>query len=140
MMNKPIIYFLCTGNSCRSQMAEAWGKHYLGEKWDVYSAGIEAHGVNPNAVKAMEEVDIDITEQTSDTIDSSILEKADLVVTLCGHANDVCPATPKDKKRVHWGFEDPAKAEGLDEAKWNVFQRVRDEIGERIRTFSETGK
>ncbi|MDG5788009.1 arsenate reductase (thioredoxin) [Evansella sp. AB-P1] len=139
-MTKQIIYFLCTGNSCRSQMAEAWGKKYLGNKYDVYSAGIEAHGVNPKAVKAMNEVQIDISDQTSDTIDQDLLEKADLVVTLCGHANDVCPATPPNKERVHWGFDDPAKAEGTDEEKWAVFQRVRDEIGDRIKTYAETGK
>ncbi|WP_078551237.1 arsenate reductase (thioredoxin) [Bacillus alkalicellulosilyticus] len=139
-MSKPIIYFLCTGNSCRSQMAEGWGKTYLGDKYEVYSAGIEAHGVNPNAVKAMAEVDVDITNQTSDTIDPEILQKADLVVTLCGHANDVCPATPPNKERVHWGFDDPAKAEGTEEEKWAFFQRVRDEIGDRIKQFGETGK
>ncbi|WP_209121932.1 arsenate reductase (thioredoxin) [Alkalihalobacillus sp. BA299] len=139
-MSKPIIYFLCTGNSCRSQMAEGFGKKYLGDKWDVYSAGIEAHGVNPNAIKAMKEVDVDISEQTSDVIDPEILNKADMIVTLCGHANDVCPATPPNKERVHWGFDDPAKAEGTDEEKWAFFQRVRDEIGERIQNFAETGK
>ncbi|CAH2463017.1 MULTISPECIES: arsenate reductase (thioredoxin) [Bacillus cereus group] len=134
MENKKIIYFLCTGNSCRSQMAEAWGKKYLGDKWNVLSAGIEAHGVNPNAVKAMKEVDIDITDQTSDIIDRDILDKADLVVTLCGHANDVCPTTPPHVKRVHWGFDDPAGQE------WSVFQKVRDEIGGRIKKFAETGE
>ncbi|MDT8859543.1 arsenate reductase (thioredoxin) [Alkalihalobacillus sp. MEB130] len=139
-MSKPIIYFLCTGNSCRSQMAEGWGKKSLGDKYDVYSAGIEAHGVNPNAVKAMAEAGVDISSQTSDTIDPDILKKADLVVTLCGHANDVCPATPPNKDRVHWGFDDPAKAEGTEEEKWAFFQRVRDEIGDRIQTFGETGK
>ncbi|WP_088103668.1 arsenate reductase (thioredoxin) [Halalkalibacter urbisdiaboli] len=139
-MSKPIIYFLCTGNSCRSQMAEGWGKKLLGDRYEVYSAGIEAHGVNPNAVKAMAEVGIDISNQTSDTIDRDILQKADLVVTLCGHANDVCPATPPNKDRVHWGFDDPAKAEGTDEEKWAFFQRVRDEIGERIKRYGETGK
>jgi arsenate reductase (thioredoxin) len=139
-MAKPIIYFLCTGNSCRSQMAEAFGKKYLQDKYEVYSAGIEAHGVNPKAVKAMKEVGIDIQDQTSDTIDQELLQEASLVVTLCGHANDVCPATPPNKERVHWGFDDPAKAEGSDEEKWAVFQRVRDEIGQRIKTFAETGK
>ncbi len=133
-MAKPIIYFLCTGNSCRSQMAEGFGHHYLGDKYDVYSAGIEAHGVNPNAIKAMKEVDIDITNQTSDVIDKDILEKADLVVTLCGHANDVCPATPPHKTREHWGFDDPAGKE------WSEFQRVRDEIAARIKRFAETGE
>lgn len=137
---KKTIYFLCTGNSCRSQMAEGWAKKYLGDTWDVFSAGIEAHGVNPNAVKAMNEVGIDISNQTSDVIDLNILEKADLVVTLCGHANDVCPVTPKDKERVHWGFDDPAKAEGTEEEKWMFFQQVRDEIGVRIKRFAELGQ
>lgn len=139
-MTKPVLYFLCTGNSCRSQMAEGWGKHYLSGEWDVHSAGIEAHGVNPKAVEAMKEVDIDISGHTSDTIDQELLQKADLVVTLCGHANDVCPATPPDKEREHWGFDDPAKAEGTEEEKWAVFQRVRDEIGGRIKQFQEIGK
>jgi thioredoxin type arsenate reductase len=134
MENKKTIYFLCTGNSCRSQMAEAWGKQYLGDKWNVYSAGIEAHGVNPNAIKAMNEVNIDITNQTSDIIDANILNSADLVVTLCSHADAVCPSTPPHVNRVHWGFDDPAGKE------WSEFQRVRDEIGERIKRFSETGE
>ncbi|YCA43401.1 arsenate reductase (thioredoxin) [Bacillus sp. JZ8] len=139
-MSKKTIYFLCTGNSCRSQMAEGWGKKYLGESWNVYSAGIEAHGLNPRAVKAMKEVDVDISNQTSDIIDKSILNSADLVVTLCGDAADKCPMTPKNVKREHWGFDDPAKAEGTDEEKWAFFQRVRDEIKERIETFSNEGK
>lgn len=136
MSDKKIMYFLCTGNSCRSQMAEGFGKKYL-KGWEVYSAGIEAHGVNPKAVKAMKEVEIDISDHTSDTIDSELLNKADMVVTLCGHANDVCPTTPPHVKREHWGFDDPAQAEGSEKEKWAVFQRVRDEIGERIKTFAE---
>ncbi|QKS71810.1 arsenate reductase (thioredoxin) [Paenalkalicoccus suaedae] len=139
-MAKPIIYFLCTGNSCRSQMAEGFGKHYLSDKWDVYSAGIEAHGVNPNAVRAMKEAGVDISNQTSDTIDPELLDKADFVVTLCGHANDVCPATPPHKERAHWGFDDPAQATGSEEEKWAFFERVRDEIAARIETFASTGK
>lgn len=139
-MSKKTLYFLCTGNSCRSQMAEGWGKKYLGESWNVYSAGIEAHGLNPNAVKAMKEVDVDISNQTSDIIDKSILNSADLVVTLCGDAADKCPMTPPHVKREHWGFDDPAKAEGTDEKKWAFFQRVRDEIEERIEKFSKEGK
>lgn len=139
-MHKKILYFLCTGNSCRSQMAEGWGKKYLSEEWQVLSAGIEAHGVNPKAVKAMNEVGIDLSTQSSDTIDSEILANADLVVTLCGDAADNCPLTPPHVKRVHWGFDDPAKAEGTDEEKWAFFQRVRDEIGVRIESFSKTGK
>ncbi|NEU30663.1 arsenate reductase (thioredoxin) [bacterium LRH843] len=133
-MSKKIIYFLCTGNSCRSQMAEGWAKGYLGDEWSVYSAGIEAHGLNPNAIIAMKEAGIDITSQTSDVIDRNILHNADLVVTLCGDAADKCPVTPPHVKREHWGFNDPTGKE------WSEFQRVRDEIGERIKRFSETGK
>lgn len=139
-MSKKIIYFLCTGNSCRSQMAEGWGKRYLGDEWEVLSAGIEAHGLNPKAVKAMNEIGIDITTQTSDMINMETLNNADFVVTLCGDAADKCPMTPPHVKRDHWGFEDPAKAEGTDEEKWTTFQRVRDEVGERIKRFAETGK
>ena len=140
MSNKKSIYFLCTGNSCRSQMAEGFGKKHLGETYDVYSAGIEAHGLNPNAVKAMKESGIDISNQTSDKIDMELLNNADFVVTLCGDANDKCPVTPPHVKRDHWGFDDPAKAEGTEEEKWAFFQRVRDEIEERIARFANEGR
>ncbi|MFS0722257.1 arsenate reductase (thioredoxin) [Paenibacillus sp. 1P07SE] len=138
-MNKKIIYFLCTGNSCRSQMAEGFGHQHLGEEYDVYSAGIEAHGLNPKAVKAMAEKGIDISQQTSDVIDPEILNKADVVITLCGDANDKCPMTPPHVTRYHWGFDDPAKATGADEEKWAVFQRVRDQIEARIQRFAAEG-
>ncbi len=140
MMEKKTIYFLCTGNSCRSQMAEGWAQKYLGDRWNVYSAGIEAHGLNPKAVQAMNEIGIDISGQTSDIIDPALLNSADLVVTLCGDAADKCPITPPHVRREHWGFDDPAKAKGTEEEKWSVFQRVRDEVEARIRKFAETGK
>lgn len=139
-MTNKIIYFLCTGNSCRSQMAEGWAKQYLNEEWVVKSAGIEAHGLNPKAVQAMNEVGIDISNQTSDLIHTETLHQAELVVTLCGDAADKCPVTPPHVKRVHWGFEDPAKATGSEAEKWGTFQRVRDEIGERIKRFAENGE
>ncbi len=139
-MNKKTLYFLCTGNSCRSQMAEGFGKQILGESFDVYSAGIEAHGLNPKAVKAMNEVGVDISGQTSELIDPEILNKADFVITLCGDANDNCPVTPSHITRWHWGFDDPARAVGTEEEKWAVFQRVRDEIEKRIQDFATTGK
>lgn len=138
--NKKIIYFLCTGNSCRSQMAEGFGKKHLNDRFDVYSAGIEAHGLNPNAVKAMAEKDIDISRQTSDIINPEILNNADYVVTLCGDAHDKCPMTPPHVNRAHWGFADPAKATGTDAEKWAVFQQVRDDIEERIKRFAEQGE
>lgn len=134
---KKILYFLCTGNSCRSQMAEGFAKKLLPTDWTVKSAGIEAHGLNPKAVKAMQEVQIDITTQTSDVIDPQILNQATLVVTLCGDAADKCPVTPPHVKREHWGFTDPAKATGTEEEKWAVFQDVRDAIQKRIQDFVE---
>lgn len=99
-MTNKTIYFICTGNSCRSQMAEGWGKSLLGEGWNVYSAGIETHGVNPKAIQAMKEVDIDISEQTSDLIDNNILKQSDLVVTLCSDADNNCPTIPASVKRT----------------------------------------
>nr|ACL68351.1 ArsC [Bacillus sp. UWC] len=134
-MTKNTLYFLCTGNSCRSQMADGWAQKLLPEDWEVYSAGIEKHGVNPNAIKAMNEVGIDISHHTSDLINPDILNKATLVVTLCGDAADKCPMTPPGVRREHWGFEDPAKATGTEEEKWAVFQQVRDAIGARIEQF-----
>jgi arsenate reductase len=134
-MEKKTLYFLCTGNSCRSQMAEGFAKKYLSD-WNIKSAGIEAHGLNPMAVKAMAEVGIDISNQTSDTIDHNILNNATLVVTLCEDAADKCPVTPPHVKREHWKFDDPAKASGTEEEKWLVFKTVRDAIEERIRLFA----
>ena len=139
-MSKKTIYFLCTGNSCRSQMAEGFAKKILGDRFNVYSAGIEAHGLNPKAVEVMKEKGIDISKQTSDVIDPKILNKADYVITLCGDANDKCPMTPPHVNRQHWGFDDPAKATGTEEEKWAVFRRVRDQIEERIRRFAEETK
>ncbi|RYL93513.1 arsenate reductase (thioredoxin) [Sporolactobacillus sp. THM7-4] len=136
-MSKKIIYFLCTGNSCRSQMAEGFGKKYLGDQFDVRSAGIETHGLNPNAVKAMQEVGIDISNQKSKLIDMNLLNEAYLVVTLCGDAEERCPNTPPHVRREHWGFDDPARAEGTEAEKWAVFQRVRDGIEKRIKQFAE---
>ncbi len=98
-MDKKTIYFICTGNSCRSQMAEGWGKKILGDEWQVYSGGIEAHGVNPKAIEAMKEVGIDISNHTSNLIDNTILNQSDLVVTLCSDADQNCPVLPPNVKK-----------------------------------------
>ena len=136
-MTKKLLYFLCTGNSCRSQIAEGFGKKYLGDEWEVKSAGIEAHGLNPRAVKTMAEAGIDISGQTSDILDEETMNRADFIVTLCGDAADRCPMTPPSIRREHWGFDDPAKASGTEEEIMAEFRRVRDEIGKRIRRFEE---
>lgn len=111
-----------------------------GRGFEVYSAGIETHGLNPKAVKVMAEKGIDISNQTSDMIDPELLKKADFVITLCGDANDKCLMTPPHVHRDHWGFDDPAKTEGTEEEIWEVFRRVRDEIEERIIQFAEAEK
>lgn len=136
-MSKKLLYFLCTGNSCRSQIAEGFGKKYLGDEWEVKSAGVEAHGLNPRAVKTMAEAGIDISGQTSDILDMETMNRSDFIVTLCGDAADRCPMTPPSIRREHWGFDDPAKATGTEEEIMAEFRRVRDEIGERIRKFAE---
>lgn len=122
------ILFLCTGNSCRSQMAEGWAKHLRAEQVDAYSAGIEKHGLNPTAVKVMGEAGVDISEQRSKTIDELPVSEFDWVVTLCGHADETCPHFSGKKK--HIGFDDPPRlAENLPAAeKLQVYRQVRDEI------------
>lgn len=128
-MTKKTIYFICTGNSCRSQMAEGWAKQILADDWNVYSAGIETHGVNPKAIEAMKEVVIDISNHTSDLIDNNIIKNSNLVVTLCSDADVNCPSLPTNVKKEHWGFDDPAGKP------WSEFQRVRDEIKIAIENF-----
>ena len=103
------ILFLCTGNSCRSQMAEGWAKHIWGNKYNFYSAGTEKHGLNPRAVKAMLENGVDISKHFSKTIDDLPNIQFDLVITVCGHANENCPLLPGAPLLLHVGFDDPPK-------------------------------
>ncbi|MGP4071526.1 arsenate reductase (thioredoxin) [Piscibacillus sp. B03] len=137
MSEKPVLYFLCTGNSCRSQMAEGLGKEILGDKWEVHSAGIEAHGLNPKAVEMMNEISIDISNQESSIIDSDLLNRTNLVITLCGDARENCPVLSPNVESEHWGLVDPAKAEGTEEEVNQVFREVRDEIKRRITELKE---
>mgnify|MGYP001466411315 CR=1 FL=1 len=141
MEKQPLVYFLCTGNSCRSQMAEGFLKALGGDRYEARSAGLEAHGLNPRAVRVMKEAGVDISSHTSDVIDPDILNRADYVITLCGHADEHCPviANPNVMK-WHWGFDDPAKATGTEEEIMESFRRVRDAIQVRIQTFLAEGK
>ncbi|MEE8824336.1 glutaredoxin arsenate reductase [Lentilactobacillus sunkii] len=132
-MAQKIIYFLCTGNSCRSQMAEGFARKYLPEGYLALSAGIEKHGVNSRAVQVMAEAGVDISKQTSKLIDRDILNQSYLVVTLCDDAEERCPVTPPQVKREHWGFPDPAKATGTDAQKLAAFRSVRDGISKKIK-------
>ncbi|AEO27026.1 TPA: arsenate reductase (thioredoxin) [Listeria monocytogenes] len=127
------IYFLCTGNSCRSQMAEGYAHKLLPKsQFEIRSAGIETHGLNPKAVKVMAEDGIDISEQTSDLLDMSYFNKADLIVTLCGDAKDKCPVIPKGKEHFHWNLSDPAKASGSEEEILAQFRKTRDLIKRNV--------
>ena len=130
-MPKIKILFLCTGNSCRSQMAEGWARHLKGDVMEAYSAGIEKHGMNPNAVKVMAEAGVDISKHFSKTTDEIGPVHFDYVVTVCGHANENCPIFLGKAKVVHVGFEDPPKLTKHlpdGEEKLAVYRRVRDEI------------
>ena len=134
-MTMPLIYFLCTGNSCRSQMAEGWARVLGQSRIEVHSAGVEVHGLNPRAVAVMREAGVDISGQTSKLIDPAVLDRADYVVTLCGDARDACPVTPPHVTRLHWGFPDPARATGSEEEVMDRFREVRDGIRARVAQF-----
>mgnify|MGYP001186736062 FL=1 len=137
--NKKSILFLCTGNSCRSQIAEGYGKQYLSH-CNISSAGTESHGINPNAVKTMHAVGIDISKQQSTKINLSKLNKYDLIITLCGDANDQCIMFNNDIEHIHWDIKDPAKIKGTKEEISNGFTKVRDEILEKIITIKDIYK
>jgi arsenate reductase (thioredoxin) len=130
-MRKLKVLFLCTGNSCRSQMAEGWARHLKGHVVEAYSAGLAKHGVNPHAVRVMAEAGVDISKHYSKTPAEIGPVEFDYVVTVCGHADENCPVFPGTTKVVHVGFEDPPKLTNHlpdGEEKLAVYRRVRDEI------------
>jgi len=126
------VLFLCTGNSCRSQMAEGWARTFAPANIQVQSAGIEAHGKNPRAIAVMAEAGVDISYQESTKLVSSMLAWADVVVTVCGHADEHCPVLPPDVHKIHWPLSDPAKATGTEEEILAVFRASRDDIRQRV--------
>jgi len=129
------VMFLCTGNSCRSQMAEGFARELGKGVVEPYSAGLSPQGVNEKAVIVMKEAGIDISQQTSKAIDTDLLKKMDVIITLCDNAAQSCPWTPPDIKLINWPLDDPAKATGSEEEILNEFRRVRDEIKEWIKDF-----
>ncbi len=129
------VLVLCTGNSCRSQIAEGYLRHYAGNAAEIYSAGIETHALNPRAVKVMAEDGIDITAHTSNHVDEYKNIKFDFVITVCDHAQEVCPVFPAKAKLLHQNFPDPAKAVGTEQEIMDEFRRVRDLIREYCKTF-----
>lgn len=144
MSDKINILFLCTGNSCRSQMAEGWAKHLKSDTLNAYSAGIETHGLNPNAVKVMKEAGVDISSHTSQLLSDFNDINFDVVVTVCGHAHETCPYFPGSAKVIHVGFPDPpamakelAEKGASEEEQLECYRTVRDEIRAYVETLPE---
>ena len=134
------IMFLCTGNSCRSQMAEGFARELGKGLVEPYSAGLIAAGVHPRAIAVMKEIGIDISGQTSKEIDDVMLGKMDVVITLCGNAEEACPWTPPEIKRLYWPIKDPVGTIGTDEEIMREFRRARDEIKEEVSDFIDVLK
>lgn len=140
-MPKISILFLCTGNSCRSQMAEGWTRQLKGDQVEAYSAGVVRHGLNPLAVKVMAEAGVDISGQASKTVDELPDSEFDYVITLCGHAHESCPYFPAKTKILHVGFDDPpkfAKEAKTEEEALGHYRRVRDEIRAFVEALPES--
>lgn len=134
----PRILFLCTGNSCRSQMAEGWARYLGSDLVEVESAGIEAHGQNPRAIAVMAEAGVDISSQGSTRVTPEMLARADLIVTVCGHADEHCPALPPGTRKLHWPLNDPARAMGTEGQIMEIFRATRDDIQHRVAQLLET--
>lgn len=132
---KPTVLFLCTGNSCRSQMAEGWLRHLAGSRFEVLSAGTNPVGVNPRAVEVMGEVGVDLSGHRSKHVAEFHGRRLHYVITVCDHAQASCPTDPRGDVRLHWSFDDPAAAQGSEHERSQVFRRVRDEIAERVRNW-----
>lgn len=134
-MDKKKILVLCTGNSCRSQIAEGYLRYFANNKADVYSAGVETHGVNPKAIEIMKEDNIDISHHTSNNIDEYRTIDFDFVITVCDNAKERCPFFPAKAKKYHQNFSDPAKATGTDEEIKEQFRQVRQQIKDYCKQF-----
>jgi arsenate reductase len=129
---KQRVLFLCTHNSARSQMAEGLLRHLAGDRFEAFSAGSEATHVRPLAIRAMDELGIDISRQESKPLDRYLQEPFDAVITVCDQANDSCPIFAGGKRRLHWSLPDPSQATGSEEEQLAVYRQVRDELAKRI--------
>jgi arsenate reductase (thioredoxin) len=132
------VLFMCTGNSARSQMAEGFARHFGGEQIEAHSAGVEPSRLNPVAVAVMRERGIDISSHHSKAFDWDLARQMDVVVTVCGHANESCPVLPPEVKRLHWPLEDPAAAKGTDAEIMATFRLVRDQVETRVMDLLRT--
>jgi arsenate reductase (thioredoxin) len=131
------VLVLCTGNSCRSQIAEGYLRYFVGNKAEIYSAGVETHGVNPRAIATMREDGIDISNHTSNNIEEYRNVDFDFVITVCDNAKERCPFFPSNAKKFHYNFPDPAKAKGTEEEILTEFRAVRQMIKDYCKDFAE---
>lgn len=132
---KQKILVLCTGNSCRSQMAEGYFRHLAGDRFEVTSAGLEPNMVNPKAIQVMQEDGVDISHHSSKDVDQFVGQHFDYIITVCDNAKERCPFVPGQAERIHWSFEDPAAAKGTEAEILAVFRKARDQIKNRIKVF-----
>ena len=132
---KKKILVLCTGNSCRSQIAEGYLGHFAGDRFEVTSAGLEPSVVNPRAIQVMKEDGVDISTHTSDDVNQYVSQNFNYIITVCDHARERCPYLPGQAERIHWSFEDPAAARGTEDEILAVFRIVRDQIRDKIKEF-----
>jgi arsenate reductase (thioredoxin) len=140
MTEKARVLFLCTHNSARSQMAEGLLRNLAGDRFEAHSAGMEATHVRPLAVRAMDEIGVDISGQESKTLDRYLGEPFDYVITVCDDANEACPFFPGGARRLHWSLPDPSAAKGTEEERLAVFRSVRDGIRERVQAELVDGR
>ena len=138
-MESPVrVLFVCTGNAARSQMAEGFARHLGGSQVDAHSAGIEPSRLNPYALRVMQEKGIDISGQHSKAFQWDLARQMDVVITVCGHANESCPVLPPEVRRLHWPLEDPAAATGSEAEILAMFRRIRDQVESLVRDWLET--
>jgi len=132
---KKKILFLCTGNSCRSQIGEGLLRHLADDKFEVYSAGVEPSRLHPMSILVMEEIGIDISHQTSDDVNDYLHSGIDIVISVCDHAAQTCPTFPGQVQRIHWSIKDPFHGWDIDETKLPDYRKTRDDLKQRIQEF-----
>ncbi len=137
-MMKPKVLFLCTGNSCRSQIGEGLLRHLAGDRFEVYSAGVEPSRVHPMSILVMDEIGIDIRNQHSDDVKDYLKSGIDMVISVCDHAAQTCPVFPGEVERIHWSIKDPFHGWDVDESKLPDYRATRDDLKQRIETFIST--
>ena len=135
MSIKKKVLFICTGNACRSQIAQGLLQELAGDQFEVFSAGSHPSQVHPMSIKVMEEIGIDISDHTSDLVDDYLDQEIDIAITVCDNANQACPTFPIDVERIHWSIDDPFRGWNFDKKQMDVFRETRSEIQEKIQEF-----